>query len=150
MGGASASTAASTATLRLKIERDLVAGLVGVEVGGVVQEVGDAVDQRRAAGRPRQQGAAGDQGEHRDEGQRQVEAADVADEVLVVGAVDGDPHPAHAGEVLVERLGGGGGPEADDSGAGSDHDEGDLAEADHADTPWCAAATARRPTAASG
>ena len=85
-----------------------------------------------------------------DEGQRQVEAADVAHEVLVVGPVDGHPHPARTGEVLVERLRRDRGPEADQAGGEGDHDEGDLAEAGHADTAWWAAATACRPTVASG
>ena len=85
---------------------DGVTGVVRVEVGGVVHQVG----QRRRGAPPRpvtagQQRAARDEGHHGDEGQGQVEAADVADEVLVVRAVDRHPRPAHAGEVVVERPG---------------------------------------------
>lgn len=51
--------------------------------------------------RPSQRDGSGDE-QH---SQCQVECADVSDEVLVVGPVDRDPHPAEAGESVVERAG---------------------------------------------
>ena len=81
----------------------------------MVQQVRHAEEERGAAGGPGHQDALPvTRAEPGDEGQGQVEAAHVADEVLVEGPVDGDPHPADAGEVVVERPREALGPDADD------------------------------------
>ena len=94
-------------------------------------EVRDAVEERGTTRDAGQQRAAGHEGHHGDERQGQVEAAHVADEVLVEGPVDGDPHPPHAGEVVVERPREALGPDADDEAAGRDDDQRDLVEGGH-------------------
>ena len=84
---------------------DLVRGVVAIEMGRVVEQVGHAVEECRAAGGPGHQHAPRRQRHEGDEGEAEVEATDVTHEVLVERTVHRHPHPPEPGEVVVERAG---------------------------------------------
>ena len=81
---------------------------------GVVGEVGDREDHCRHRRGAHEHAPERDRGHDQHDHQRQVEAAHVAHEVLVVRAVGRHPMAAAAGEVVVERPGRELGPGPDD------------------------------------
>jgi hypothetical protein len=64
---------------------------LGSVVVGVVHEVGQRADEPAERRGPHRHRGAADQRDHHDGHERQVEVADVPDQVLVVGPVVGDP-----------------------------------------------------------
>src|ERR671911_2197457 len=93
--------------------RDLVAGVVQVEVVGVVQQVRHGAHQV-GEGRGSHEVPLGPQeGGEQYDGDGQLAVAEVAEGVLVVRAVYRNPRPTEAGEVVVERPGADGQPQPD-------------------------------------